>query len=110
MKADPKGVLTGAHFIDGACISRLRAAVLHFKYLHNFSSHVMNEVTRNEHYFGAIEYKGYAAKMQTNPNLGAMHKEACEFKNSSTLVDAGIMICPKNFKLLLGDHNTSFCT
>ena len=49
----------GPHFIQGPHAAHIRGALLHFKYLNDFSEKVREEVVREEHWRSAVEYKGY---------------------------------------------------
>ncbi len=44
-------------------------ALLHAKFLNTFAAKAQEELERGQHYSGSVEYKAYAAAMETHPDL-----------------------------------------
>lgn len=89
----------GTHFIQNARISNLRGALLHFKFLQDFSENVEREVARGQHYQNATEYKGYAVKPDYCSDIPLTGSLSEKFDGSDQLVTFGIMKSPKEFEL-----------
>jgi glycosyltransferase involved in cell wall biosynthesis len=81
----------GTHLIGGARVADLRGAVLHFKFLDDFAAKVQREITREQYWKGAQEYKGYGAVLSLDPNLNFMSPMSEKFVSSSQLVTLGVM-------------------
>lgn len=84
-------VARGIHAIDGARISKIQGAVLHFKYLQDFNHRVVNEAERGEHEGGAVSYKDYAKKITSDNNLNLYYKDSVKFENSQQLIKLKLM-------------------
>ncbi|RFP10447.1 hypothetical protein D0T25_28025 [Duganella sp. BJB488] len=69
----------GAHFIDGATLSKIRCVTLHFKYLQDFQQYTLDESKREEHFNNASEYKAYSQQLENIPRLSAHYSSSREF-------------------------------
>ena len=81
----------GAHFIEGAHAAHIRGALLHFKYLNDFSERVREEVVREEHWQKAAEYKEYLRTLNDFPNINLCSSLSERYVDSNQLVSLGIM-------------------
>jgi glycosyltransferase involved in cell wall biosynthesis len=84
----------GAHFVQGARISKVRGALLHFKFLQDFAQNVKREATREQHWQKAAEQKQYWSKVRRFPNLNFHSSTSEEFASSEQLVRLGMMKSP----------------
>ena len=91
----------GMHSISGAPHSRLQGAVLHFKYLMDFTPRVAVEAQRAEHWFQAAEYKRYHAVTREAPSIGAFTPDSQRFRQSSDLLRCHIMESSLEFDRLV---------
>jgi hypothetical protein len=87
----------GMHSVGNTRASEVRGALLHFKFLADFSKRVAGEALRLEHWNDAFEYKKYAEAIATGRHLCAYGPESRRLSQSRDLVDAGISICPDQF-------------
>jgi hypothetical protein len=82
----------GTHFIQGARIADLRGALLHFKYLNDFSHNVKQEVARGQRPFGSdTEYERYLTTLKRFPAINLHTDQSAKFFHSRQLVNLGIM-------------------
>jgi glycosyltransferase involved in cell wall biosynthesis len=81
----------GAHLIQGARVADLRGALLHFKFLDDFTANVQREIGREQHWNNAQEYKGYSAVLSLEADLNFMSPISKKFVGSSELVTLGVM-------------------
>jgi glycosyltransferase involved in cell wall biosynthesis len=81
----------GLHRLSNATISNIRGAVLHFKYLPDFSLRAAAESAREEHWSEAFEYKRYSAALQQNPNLRFYAANSHRYRSSEDLLRLGIL-------------------
>lgn len=63
----------GAHYVDGAMLSSVRCATLHFKYLREFHAYALAEAHRGEHFNNASEYKAYDQGLRSATPSTAYH-------------------------------------
>lgn len=84
-------VSSGTHFIEGAHAADIRGALLHFKYLNDFSGRVREEVAREEHWQKATEYKDYLRTLNDSPHINLCSSLSERFVDSNQLVSLGIM-------------------
>ena len=87
----------GAHLIQGARVADLRGALLHFKFLDDFTANVQREVGREQHWNYAEEYKGYSAVLSLERDLNFMSPISTKFISSSQLVTLGVMKSSEKF-------------
>ena len=90
----------GAHFILGANISKIRGAVLHFKFLNNFVDKVFEELRRKQHYKNGKQYAGYAEQLNKNCRLNPYFYGSAEYQNTKQLVDLNIMRTAQGWSML----------
>jgi hypothetical protein len=81
----------GTHFIEGAFAADIRGALLHFKYLNDFSGRVREEVVREEHWQKATEYKDYLRTLNDSPHINLCSSSSERFVDTNQLVSLGIM-------------------
>ncbi len=87
----------GMHSIDGAAVSKIQGAVLHFKYMSDFNTRVIEEVKREQHYNNAMVYKKYANSIHQNNELNFFNSKSMKFMDSKQLVRLNIMNTNKDF-------------
>jgi Glycosyl transferase family 2 len=87
----------GAHFIHHARSSEIRGALLHFKYLNDFSENVKREAKREAHWRNAAEYKRYLTGLNQSPDLNLHSTVSRRFTSSQQLVTMGIMKSRSDF-------------
>jgi hypothetical protein len=83
----------GTHFIVGARIAPMRAALLHYKYLHDFEGNVRRDVTRGAQWnkYHASEYEGYLKGIDASGGLRLHSGVSRRFSGGEQLVGLGIM-------------------
>jgi hypothetical protein len=82
----------GAHFIESAKIAELRGALLHFKFLNDFSlPKIKEQVERGFYWRNSVEYKTYLMTIEHDSNLCLHHPASLRYKNSKQLIDLGII-------------------
>lgn len=81
----------GTHFAQGARVPDIRGALLHFKYLHDFSKNVEQEAVRGQHWQNAKEYKQYWEVLNCSSELEFWAPSSTRFAGSQQLVALGIM-------------------
>ncbi|MGB3695272.1 MAG: glycosyltransferase family 2 protein [Spirulinaceae cyanobacterium] len=84
--------LYSSHMINNIQVSSTTGCLLHFKYFSSFLDYVQEEITREQHWQGASEYKEYA-KIIRNQNNFTLYDPADSLKleSSQQLIDLGIM-------------------
>lgn len=81
----------GMHTIDGASLSEIQGAVLHFKFLSDFITRAKEEAEREQHWNNASEYKAYAQKIYEGNFKGLYHKDSIKYEGSKQLLGLGFM-------------------
>ncbi len=81
----------GMHTIDGANLSELQGAVLHFKFLFDFISRAKEEARREQHWNSAFDYKAYAQKINQGNFTGLYHKNSIKYEGSKQLLELDFM-------------------
>ncbi|EKK02894.1 hypothetical protein RBSH_01587 [Rhodopirellula baltica SH28] len=66
-------------------------ALLHFKYLADFSGLVDREVKRNEHAYEALKYRQYHAYLSQTVEASLWCGMSVEYESSRSLIDSGLM-------------------
>ncbi|MCX2724542.1 glycosyltransferase family 2 protein [Roseibium salinum] len=66
-------------------------ALLHFKYLDDFSIKVTEALERGQHAVGSRFYKDYESHLATVMNVGAMSKSSIKFTGPQVLLECGLM-------------------
>jgi hypothetical protein len=82
---------SGMHSLSMAIPSRVKGAVLHFKYLSDFAFNVTREVDREEHWQLASEYKAYRDRLRAEPQLSAYCPSSVLLQSSSDLIACRLM-------------------
>lgn len=91
----------GMHGIEGTVNANLRGAVLHFKYLNDFSDRVKEEVRREEHFNNAIQYKIYHEKLKESTFFILYHDKSLKYDSSEPMIEQRIMqINPEYYKFI----------
>jgi hypothetical protein len=81
------------HWMEGARISRGRAALLHWKYISNFPDYVHDSIEQGEHWGGASQYRQYGEGIDADPHLSLFDAEqSVRFVDSEQLVQLGILV------------------
>jgi hypothetical protein len=89
----------GTHWIQGAHVANLRGALLHFKYLNDFSQHVEQEVVRGQRVDGnELEYNQYLRVLSRFPDLNFRTDVSVKFGGSGQLVALGVMKKSQTFE------------
>jgi glycosyltransferase involved in cell wall biosynthesis len=81
----------GTHWIDGACVAPMRAALLHYKYLSDFEENVRLEASRGAHWNNASEYKAYFAAVEGKDDFSFYSPSSTEYLGPEQLLALGIM-------------------
>ena len=71
-------------------LANVTGALLHFKYFSDFHERAQLEVSREQHYANAREYKKYLSKLEQNPHLSLHQNESVKYNKSLDLVKAGL--------------------
>ncbi len=87
----------GQHELSTANLSKVRGAMLHFKFLSTFHERVSVEAGREEHWNQSKEYKRYA-EISSDPLLSAYCPSSKRFSHSDDLLRSGIMIEPDTLR------------
>jgi len=82
---------TGSHWIEGARVSDIRGALLHFKFLDDFVENVKAAAAEGQYWRNSIEYKAYLSAIQKNPDLILHSTASVKFRGSQQLIALGIM-------------------
>ena len=70
-------------------LADISGALLHFKYLYDFSGHTKSELERNDRNMNF--YQAYANVVTEKPNLNLMSEVSQEYENSIQLQDLGLI-------------------
>src|SRR5689334_10124998 len=81
----------GTRLVEGARVSEIRGALLHFKYLQDFSDNVQREAVRGQYWQGASEYKRYLSVIGRVPQLNLHDPSSVKYEDSRQLIELGIM-------------------
>lgn len=90
-------LVQGMHGINGANIADVQGAVMHTKFLSDFSQRVFEEVVREEHFNNASEYKIYKDSILKDKTLSLRNENSTQFTNTEQLVDLGVMKCSERY-------------
>ena len=91
-------ITTGHHKVNNAVFSEINGAILHFKFLQDFTNKVLLESKREQYFNNAEEYKVYHDKVSKNPDLSLWHEQAVRFNDSKQLLDEGIINISNNYQ------------
>lgn len=66
-------------------------ALLHFKFLHDFTDKVAIAVREGNYYLGSVEYQRYAERLEQNPSFELIYPKSLIYQSSDDLVRCGLM-------------------
>ncbi|EIG58353.1 glycosyltransferase family 2 protein [Bradyrhizobium canariense] len=66
-------------------------ALLHFKFLHDFTDKVAIAVREGNYYLGSVEYQRYAERLDQNPSFELIYPKSLIYQSSDDLVRCGLM-------------------
>ncbi|WP_407117305.1 glycosyltransferase family 2 protein [Bradyrhizobium sp. LMG 9283] len=66
-------------------------ALLHFKFLHDFTDKVAIAVREGNYYLGSVEYQRYAERLDQNPSFELIYPRSLLYQSSDDLVRCGLM-------------------
>ncbi|MDA9499422.1 hypothetical protein XI05_18520 [Bradyrhizobium sp. CCBAU 11357] len=66
-------------------------ALLHFKFLHDFTDKVAIAVSEGNYYLGSVEYKRYAERLDQNRSFELIYPKSLIYQSSDDLVRCGLM-------------------
>ncbi len=75
-----------SHRLNFIRLAPVTGALLHFKYLQDFSARVDDAIATGEHYDGSAEYRKYAQLLRRDPNLSMMYAGSETYRSSADLV------------------------
>src|SRR5262249_34100337 len=81
----------GTHMIQGARVADIRGALLHFKFLDDFTAKAQREAAREQYWHKAQEYKDYESVLCRDPTISFMSPISQKFVSSSQLVTLAVM-------------------
>jgi len=88
---------TGLHWIEGARVSDIRGALLHFKFLGDFVGNVTAAAAEGQYWNNSSEYKAYLSVIRKNPELILHSTASVKFGGSQQLIALGIMKTSSRF-------------
>ncbi len=98
LKFNPEMYLhSGTHGVDGAAISNIQGALLHFKYFDDFISQSNVESARKQYWNDAFQYKMYREKILKNPGLILYCDKSKKLLKNQQLLDFKIMLSSEKF-------------
>jgi hypothetical protein len=66
-------------------------ALLHFKFLHDFTDKVAIAVREGNYYLGSVEYQRYAERLAQDPSFELTYPKSRIYESSADLVSCGLM-------------------
>ncbi|MCK1307288.1 MULTISPECIES: glycosyltransferase family 2 protein [Bradyrhizobium] len=66
-------------------------ALLHFKFLHDFTDKVAIAVREGNYYLGSVEYQRYAERLDQNSSFELIYPKSLIYQSSDDLVRCGLM-------------------
>ncbi|RZN13038.1 glycosyltransferase family 2 protein [Bradyrhizobium genosp. SA-3] len=66
-------------------------ALLHFKFLHDFTDKVAIAVREGNYYLGSVEYQRYAERLDQNPSFELIYPKSLIYQSSDDLVRCDLM-------------------
>jgi O-antigen/teichoic acid export membrane protein len=88
---DRESKYLSSHWITPKVLAPDTGILLHFKLLQDFHERAVTEAARGEHYEGASEYRRYAERLASDPDLELVYEGSVRFKGTSQLVGLGLM-------------------
>ncbi len=80
------------HYLTPAVpLSRCWAALLHFKYLHDFDERVDEALARKQHADASAQYRHYRQRLDDEPGLRPFGPGSRRYQSSQSLLDLGLM-------------------
>jgi hypothetical protein len=73
-------------------------ALLHFKFLHDFTDKVATAVREGNYYRGSVEYRRYAERLAQDPSFELVYPGSRIYKSSHDLVSYGLMQLSPTYK------------
>lgn len=73
-------------------------ALLHFKFLHDFTDKVATAVREGNYYRGSVEYRRYAERLAQDPSFELTYPGSRIYKSSHDLVSYGLMQLSQAYK------------
>ncbi len=95
----------GMHGIEGAKISNLQGAVLHFKFLQDFAARTKEEVKREVHFKKAVQYKRYQEKIEKLQSFVLCHDNSLKFQGSKQMLEKRIMKATSEYEQYVKFHS-----
>jgi hypothetical protein len=83
--------LHSTHWIAPQPVAQETGVLLHFKFLGDFHARAVGEVERDQHWDGSTEYRRYARRLNSNPDMTLIGAESTRFEDSAQLVRLGLM-------------------
>jgi len=84
-----------SHRLNPVRLAPVRGALLHFKYLQDFSKRVQDALATGAHFNGSAEYKRYAELLAADPNLSLAYEGSVAYHDSAALLRHGLIAtCP----------------
>lgn len=83
--------LVTSHRIKPLRLAQTTGALLHFKFLQDFSERINAAITHGQHYDGSIEYMRYGAVLAQQPSLSFFYAGSRRYQHSNDIVQAGLM-------------------
>jgi hypothetical protein len=86
---------SAAHSLSGAQIAGGNGALLHFKFLGDFSRRVNEELIRKAYFNDGGEYKQYYRRLRTRRKINFMSKISVRFSGTHQLLDLELIKEPR---------------
>ena len=83
--------LTSIHWVSPKIVAPETGALLHFKFLHDFSDRAFQEAARGEYYDGASEYRKYATTLGERRHMNLTYEGSTRFEGTTQLARVGII-------------------
>lgn len=81
----------GAHHLDGATMSAMRAVMLHFKYLHDVVARTNEGADRNVYVDGGGYYSRISERLRSEPDLTLRHEGSMQLCDLGQLEEFGLL-------------------
>jgi hypothetical protein len=75
-----------SHRLNCIRLAPITGALLHFKYLQDFSGRVQEAIASGMHYDGSAEYKQYAKLLRRDPEMSMVYSGSEIYRSSNDLV------------------------
>jgi glycosyltransferase involved in cell wall biosynthesis len=94
------------HVIRNLRLSSLTGVLQHYKFFSDFYTYAEQEVARKEHWDAAAQYESYWNVLSSNPDLCAFHNESKRYRNSTQLIDLGLIKSTEEFEVYAANQQT----